>query len=214
MITGRIFICGDSTAASYNAAETPFVGWGQLLPGYLPDTEIVNKSIAGRSTKSFLAEGRLRAVEEELESGDLLLIQFAHNDEGNKPERHTEPWTEYRDNLKVFIETARRHDATPVLVTPICIRVWENGKLQPTHGEYLKAMRKTAEEEQTALIDLYEDTYRIVAGMGEEKSRALYMNLLPGEDPRHPEALEDNTHTRYAGADLYARCMAEHLKNT
>ncbi|MDO5434771.1 MAG: rhamnogalacturonan acetylesterase [Clostridia bacterium] len=212
MIRGRIFICGDSTAASYNAAETPIVGWGQLLPAYLPETVIVNRSIAGRSTKSFLAEGRLRALEEELAPGDALLIQFAHNDEGNKPERHTEPWADYRDNLKVFIETARKHGALPVLVTPICIRLWENGALRPTHGEYLKAMRYTAEETRTAMIDLYEDTFRIVAGMGGEKSKDLYMNLRPGDDPRYPDGLKDNTHTRYAGADLYAKCMAEHLK--
>ena len=65
---------------------------------------------------------------------------------------------------------------------------------------------------QTVAVELSAVNIPIVGWMGEEKSRTLYMNLLPGEDPRHPEALEDNTHTRYAGADLYAQCMAEHLK--
>lgn len=207
----RVFICGDSTAASYKAEETLIVGWGQLLDRFLNGTEVVNHAMAGRSTKSFLAEGRLQRVLDEIAPGDLLLIQFAHNDESDKPERHTDPWTSYRDNLIVFISSARKSGAVPVLLTPICIRLWENDVLQQTHGEYLKAMKDVSVCETVPLIDLYQDSFRIVEKMGEVKSRSLYMNLCPGEDPRYPDGLQDNTHTRFAGAEAYARCAADGL---
>ena len=140
----RIYVCGESTAASYNPEETRMVGWGQLLGDFLPGVTVVNLSMAGRSTKTFLAEGRLEPRGQAY-PGDLVLVQFAHNYEYEKnPERYTAPWTEFTDNLKYFIRFAREHGAVPVLLTPICMRIWQDGKLQPTHGEYPAAMRAVA----------------------------------------------------------------------
>ena len=134
----RIFICGDSTAASYNPAETRMVGWGQLLGDFLPGVTIVNLAMAGRSTRTFLAEGRLQPVGE-AQRGDLVLIQFAHNDENEKkPERYAAPWTDFTENLRYFIRFAREKQAVPVLLTPICMRIWQDGKLQPTQPVYGK----------------------------------------------------------------------------
>ena len=208
----RIFICGDSTAASYNPAETRMVGWGQLLGDYLPGTDVVNLSMAGRSTKTFLAEGRLEPAGQ-ADPGDLVLIQFAHNDENEKkPERYTAPWTEFTENLRVFIRFAREHGAVPVLLTPICMRVWQDGKLQPTHGEYPAAMRSVAEEMNVPLVDLYTESFRIVESMGEEGSRALFMHFAPGEDPAYPDGSQDNAHTKRAGAERFAAAAARGLK--
>ena len=208
----RIFVCGDSTAASYNPAETRMVGWGQLLGDFLPGVTVVNLSMAGRSTKTFLAEGRLEPAGQ-ADPGDLVLIQFAHNDENEKkPERYTAPWTEFTENLRVFIRFAREHGAVPVLLTPICMRVWQDGKLQPTHGEYLAAMRSVAEEMNVPLVDLYTESFRIVESMGEEGSRALFMHFAPGEDPAYPDGSQDNAHTKRAGADRFAAAAARGLK--
>ena len=208
----RIFVCGDSTAASYNPAETRMVGWGQLLGDFLPGVTVVNLSMAGRSTKTFLAEGRLEPAGQ-ADPGDLVLIQFAHNDENEKkPERYTAPWTEYTENLRVFIRFAREHGAVPVLLTPICMRVWQDGKLQPTHGEYPAAMRSVAEEMNVPLVDLYTESFRIVESMGEEGSRALFMHFAPGEDPAYPDGSQDNAHTKRAGAERFAAAAARGLK--
>ena len=144
----RIFICGDSTAASYPPEKTLMTGWGQLLGDYLPETRVINLAMAGRSTRTFLAENRLEPVEREAGPGDLVLIQFAHNDENeNKPERYAAPWTAYRENLAAFVRTAREKGAVPVLLTPICMRIWQDGRLQQTHGEYPAAMRSVAERQ-------------------------------------------------------------------
>ena len=109
----KIYICGDSTAAGYTPELSPLTGWGQVLPELLPGAAIENRAIAGRSTRTFLAEGRLRAIEAALEPDDLVLIQFAHNDEGDKPERHTEPWQDFRANLNTFIDAALEKGARP-----------------------------------------------------------------------------------------------------
>ena len=200
----RIFVCGDSTAASYKPAETRMVGWGQLLGDFLPGVTVVNLSMAGRSTKTFLAEGRLEPAGQ-ADPGDLVLIQFAHNDENEKkPERYTAPWTEFSENLRIFIRFAREHGAAPVLLTPICMRVWQDGKLQPTHGEYPAAMRSVAEEMNVPLIDLYTESFRIVEEMGEEGSKALFMHFAPGEYPAYPDGSQDNAHTKRAGAERFA----------
>ena len=208
----RIYVCGDSTAASYNPEETRMVGWGQLLGDFLPGVTVVNLSMAGRSTKTFLAEGRLEPAGQ-ADPGDLVLIQFAHNDENEKkPERYTAPWTEFTDNLKYFIRFAREHGAVPVLLTPICMRIWQDGKLQPTHGEYPAAMRAVAEETDVPLIDLYTESFHIVESMGEEGSKALFMHFAPGEDPAYPDGSEDNAHTKRAGAERFAAAAARGLK--
>ena len=209
----QIFICGDSTAASYRPEETLMVGWGQLLGDLLPGTDVVNLAMAGRSTRTFLAENRLQPAAEYARPGDLMLIQFAHNDENEKkPERYAAPWTDYSGNLRFFVRFARERKMVPVFLTPICMRIWENGKLQPTHGEYPAAMRAVAEEMKVPLIDLYTESFRIVEAMGEEGSKALFMYLSPGEDPAVPEGMQDNAHTRRAGAERFADFAARELK--
>lgn len=208
----QIFICGDSTAAAYRPEETLMVGWGQLLGDRLPGTDIINLAMAGRSTRTFLAENRLQPVAEHARPGDLMLIQFAHNDENEKkPERYAAPWTEFSDNLRFFVRFAREREMVPVFLTPICMRIWENGKLQPTHGEYPAAMRAVAEEMKVPLIDLYTESFRIVEALGEEESKKLFMHAAPGEDPAAPEGAQDNAHTRREGAERFAAYAAREL---
>ena len=211
----QIFICGDSTAASYSPEKTRMAGWGQVLGEYLPEARVINLAMAGRSTRTFLEENRLEPVEQAARPGDLVLIQFAHNDENEKkPERYAAPWTTYRENLMKFVRCAREKGAVPVFLTPICMRIWENGTLQPTHGEYPAAMRSAAAAMQVPLIDLYTESFRIVEAMGEEGSKALFMHTAPGEEPAHPEGQEDNAHTRRAGAERFAAYAARQLRIT
>ncbi|MFC7559804.1 alpha/beta hydrolase fold domain-containing protein [Paenibacillus farraposensis] len=81
----RLFIAGDSTAAQKGAAEKPMTGWGEHLQSYLgPSVHVDNRAVNGRSTKSFIAEGRLADIEKDFRAGDYLFIQFGHNDEKKK----------------------------------------------------------------------------------------------------------------------------------
>ena len=207
-----IHICGDSTAQSYTEDKAPITGWGQVIGEYLPGIEINNRAMAGRSTKSFLAEERLEAIKPLLSKGDLLLIQFAHNDWNEKPERHTEPYTTYTENLNVFIDAALDRGAVPVLLTPIPMRCWEDGQLKDMHGEYPVAMRQLALQRGVALLDVYEHGLRALTDMGEAATEPLYMNFDAGLYPAYPDGSKDNAHTQRAGAELYASIVADLLK--
>lgn len=207
-----IYICGDSTAASYAPERAPFTGWGQLLGEYLPGVTVVNKAMAGRSTKSFLSEGRLIDVEKNIQPGDLLLIQFTHNDYSDLGWRHTDANTSFMNNLSIFVDTARVCGAVPVLLTPIPIRAWREGELVDLHGEYPVAIRRLAMVKGVPLIDVLEEGLSALRAMGEEATRTLYMNVEAGQYPAFPNGSKDDVHTQHAGASLYARIVAEQLK--
>jgi lysophospholipase L1-like esterase len=209
----KILICGDSTAASYSPERAPLRGWGQALAEYLPkDVPVVNAAMAGRSTKSFLSEGRLQALEGDMDPGDLLLIQFTHNDMSGLVWRHTDPWTSFQNNLSIFVTTARDLGARPVLMTPICRRYWRDGKLLESHGEYPDAIRVLAAQRNVPLIDIYEKSTALVRELGDEESRKLYLYAEPGVYPAYPNGSTDDTHTQRAGAETYARMTADALK--
>ena len=207
-----IFICGDSTAASYAPEKAPITGWGQVLGDFIPGVRIVNKAMGGRSTKSFLADGRLVDIEKEIQPGDLLLIQFTHNDGSDLVWRHTDPHTSFAANLELFVDTARIHGAIPVLMTPIPRRCWQDGMLVDLHGAYPEAIRRVAMQKGAALLEITGRGMQALQEMGEEATGALFMNVEPGLYPAYPEGSKDNTHTQYAGAALFARITAELLK--
>ena len=208
----KIYICGDSTAASYPDSMAPLTGWGQVLGQFLDGVEIRNHAMAGRSSKSFLAEGRLQKVETEIEKGDLLLIQFAHNDSSDLVWRHSDPWTSFANHLSIFVDTARLYEAVPVLLTPICVRDFKDHVLRESHGDYLKAIHTVAQTRQVPLIDLYRKSFDLVQEVGEDASCGFYMHLEPGVWPEYKAGMTDNTHTQTRGAEAYARLVAESLR--
>ena len=115
-----IYWAGDSTVQTNRIATYPQTGIGQVFPLYIKEEIVVsNHAKNGRSTKSFMDEGRLAAIEEKIGEGDFLFIQFGHNDWNEKPERHTVAFGDYQDNLKLFISKAREKKAFPVLITPV-----------------------------------------------------------------------------------------------
>ena len=207
-----IYVCGDSTAASYKPEEAPITGWGQVLNEFVPGVRVENRAMGGRSTKSFLSEGRLQRIETEIQPGDLLLIQFTHNDTSDLVWRHTDPWTSFYHNLEIYVDTARLHGARPVLMTPICRRYWRDGKLLASHGDYPDAIRVLAAQRNVPLIDLYQKSVQYVRELGDEGSKKLYLHLGKGAAPAWPDGNADDTHTQRAGAEAYARMTAEALK--
>ena len=207
-----IYICGDSTAATYPPENAPITGWGQLLGDYLPNVNVINKAVGGRSTKSFLAEGRLTDIERTIQPGDLLLIQFTHNDTSDLVWRHTDPNTSFSANLEIFVDTARLHGAIPVLVTPIPRRYWRDGELLDAHGAYPDVIRRLAKKRNIPLLDVTAESMAKFRQMGEEATYPLYMNVAPGLYPAYPDGSKDDTHTQRAGAEFFARMTADMLK--
>ena len=194
-----IYIIGDSTVEDN---QPPFRGWGWALPKYVKEgVSVRNHALSGRSTRSFLEEGLWEPVEQGLSAGDLLLIQFGHNDEKDD-ERHTDPDTTYKENLWRYCRTALDKGAHPVLLTPVSRRFFVGGgSLLYTHGEYPRAVRELAAEKQVPLIDLKKDSRELYLSLGEEKTAELFVRLAPGEHPDFPEGHDDKTHFNACGAD-------------
>lgn len=211
-----IFWAGDSTVQTNDYTTYPQTGIGQVFPIFLKKDYLVeNHAKNGRSTKSFMDEGRLNAIEEKIGAGDFLFIQFGHNDEKNEdPTRYTEPFSSFMENLETFINVAREHSAYPVLITPLERRCFKDDKHLGigAHSDYVAAMKQTAEKCNVPLVDLYSMSRMELKKAGEEKSRRWYMYFPEGEYPNHPEKSQDNTHLRYDGAVNFAGLIAKGLK--
>ncbi|MFB7370138.1 rhamnogalacturonan acetylesterase [Streptomyces sp. NPDC056222] len=203
-----LFIAGDSTAAQKYADAAPETGWGMALPFFLhKDVTVANHAINGRSTKSFIDEGRLDAILEVIRPGDLLLIQFAHNDQKDTdPTRYTQPWSTYQDNLRQYVSEARERGARPVLATSVERRKFDaDGTALRTLGDYPAAMREVARDEGVDLLDIQELSLALWQKLGPETTRT-YFNWTPAE--------QDNTHFNPPGAIAVARLVAAELLHT
>ena len=120
-----IYMIGDSTMANKVLdGGNPERGWGQVLPGFLSEEiRVDNHAVNGRSSKSFIDEGRWEKVLSLLKEGDYLFIQFGHNDEKADPKRHTEAnGGTFDANLRRFVTEARAKGAIPVLFNSIVRR--------------------------------------------------------------------------------------------
>lgn len=195
----------------------PERGWGQALAQYFrPEVKVENHAVNGRSTKSFIDEGRWDTVLEALHSGDYVLIQFGHNDQKFKdPTRYTNPASGYYNNLLRFVQETRDKGATPVLLTSIVRRNFnEYGTLEDTHGLYPLVVRQVASDHDVAFIDHLSMTEAFVAALGDEPSKEYYMWIAPGQYEKLPDGKQDNTHLTQKGADQYARFVADAIRDS
>jgi lysophospholipase L1-like esterase len=202
-----IFLIGDSTMADKPRLELPERGWGQLFrERVLPTATVENHAVNGRSTKSFIDEGRWQKVVDSLKPGDWVIVQFGHNDEKSAdPTRFTEPHGAYRENLIRFVRDVKGRGAHPILATPVVRRKWSSaGKLIDTHGEYPGVVREVADQEHVPLLDLQKWTAELETNHGVEGSKRLHLWFAPGEHPQLPEGLQDDTHYSKLGATLVA----------
>ncbi|WP_066195767.1 rhamnogalacturonan acetylesterase [Gracilibacillus timonensis] len=209
----RLFLAGDSTMSAYGSDRYPRMGWGQTLTHYLePLVSIRNHAMSGRSSKSFRTEGRWQEMESEWQPGDYVFIQFGHNDQKSDPERATKPFSSYQANLHFFIQRAKSAQVTPILLTPIARRQFnEHGILEHTHGYYPLAVRKLAAQERVDCIDMLQWSSQLLNELGAEQSKSLFMQLPPGLYPNYPEGEMDDTHLTEAGAEAHCKLCVEAL---
>jgi pectinesterase len=210
-----LFLAGDSTLADKPDALHPERGWGQLLRELvLPPLRLDNRAANGRSTKSFRDEGRWDDLLQALSPGDWVVIQFGHNDEKSAdPSRFTEPEGDFRANLVRFVRETRARSAHPVLATPIVRRRFDDaGVFADSHGDYPRAVRAVAAEENVPLLEMENVTRALVTDLGAASSRSLYLHFEPGEDPRWPGGFHDDTHLSELGARAFAALAAGEMK--
>jgi len=196
----RIVIIGDSTVCNYPAAR-PDRGWGQFIEAYFQDgsVTVINLAAAGRSSKTFIEEGRWKAAL--AEKPDYVLVQFGHNDSHapDQPES-TNPETDYKAYLREYVDDARTIRATPILVTPMVRRTFDaQGNLTDALLPYAGAMKEAGAEKNVPVIDLHASSLALVERLGPEASAE--MANRPG----------DATHFNEKGARTMADLVMKEL---
>ncbi|HPG08587.1 MAG TPA: rhamnogalacturonan acetylesterase [Saprospiraceae bacterium] len=212
-----VYLIGDSTMADKPGTpeENPERGWGQLFKTFFDNrVQVENHAVNGRSSKSFLDEGRWDDIVRDLRPGDYVFIQFGHNDEKEQdPARYTNPYTGYRFNLVKFVKDTRMKGANPVLLSPIVRRHFnDQGTLTDTHGAYPMVCRQVADEMDVPFIDMQWLTERMVAKMGPEDSKMLYLWVPPGKYAALPDGKQDDTHLNPEGARQFAMLVIESIR--
>lgn len=218
-----LYIIGDSTVRNGDGSgKNGQWGWGSLLHPYADTTRlrIENHAIGGRSSRTFLTEGRWEKIVNNLQQRDVVLIQFGHNDAGplddtarargslrgigpesktiyNPIRRVEETVYTYGAYLRRYVQDAKARGAIPVLCTPVPRNNWQEGRIRRGNADYALWARQVAEAEQTLLIDLNE----LVALQYEAMDTAAVNQLFFG----------DHTHTSHAGATLNAATVARAL---
>lgn len=212
-----IFLAGDSTMAEKLPEKRPETGWGEHLAAQFRDGAVVvdNRARNGRSTRTFIEEQRWQALIDSVRAGDYVLIQFGHNDQSvEKPDRYTPP-ADYARNLERFVDDVRARQATPVLLTPVARRRFdEAGRVLDSHGEYPDRVRALAARRGIALIDMERRSAAVLQEAGVERSKALFLWLAPGAHVHYPKGVEDNTHFSPQGAARLAREFAFALRES
>ncbi|HKX26444.1 MAG TPA: rhamnogalacturonan acetylesterase [Blastocatellia bacterium] len=219
--TPTLFIIGDSTVNNHNPG---LLGWGDPIAAYFDAAKlrVENRARGGRSSRTYLTEGLWNQVLEALKPGDLVLMQFGHNDGGSLTEGraraslkgigdesqevvivatgkkevvHTYGWY-----LRRFISEAKARGATPIVLSPVPRNIWgEDRRVVRAAHDYGQWAAQAAQAEGAAFIDLNEIVARHYEEAGPEKVKTLYFG-------------EDHTHTTVAGAELNAASVIEGLK--
>lgn len=213
-----LFVVGDSTA---NNNANGGLGWGDPFKAYfdLSKINVVNRARGGRSSRTFFSEGLWDKVLTEIKAGDVVLIQFGHNDGGSidqPPARgslpglgeetkvvtkadgtqetvHTFGWY-----LRKFVADTKAKGATPVILSLTVRNIWKDGKVERGSGQFSTWATTIAQYGQVEFIDLTNIIADKYEQLGEEKVKTLFP--------------KDHTHTGPEAADLNASLVVSGLK--
>jgi len=197
----KIALAGDSTVADY-PADSHTRGWGQYIGESFKDgCEIKNFAAGGRSTKTFISEGRWEKLL--ASKPDLILLQFGHNDSHakDKPES-TDAATDYKEFLRKYADDAKKAGIEIVFITSMHRRLFEKSGT-PTEEllPYANAMKEVAREKGVPCVDLHASSGELLKSLGDDGSEDLFCSK------------SDRTHFSEKGAREMAKLIAEGLKS-
>lgn len=191
-------------------------GWGDFLHAHLDLTKVnlVNRAVGGTGVRSFRDAGYWELVTAKLQPGDIVMIQFGHNDNGaraplpgvgdetgeredptTKQKREMRTWGWY---LRQYIAEARAKGATPIVCSLIPRKIWRDGKIARTSGSHADWAHAVAEAERVPFIHLHELIAQRYDALGMEKVNPFFA--------------DERTHTSAAGAEFNAAVVVAGLK--
>ena len=211
-----IWMIGDSTMCIYESTRAPITGWGMPFTTFFrKELNFQNRAKGGRSTRTFITEGRWKPIADSLVAGDYVFMHFGHNDEA-KEEKYRDRYTsvtDYKINLSKFITEARQKSALPIVITPVSRMKFDSeGIALETHKEYTKAACEVAEQLKVPLIDLDKASRALFTQLGPERTKMLFMQIAPDVNPVYPEGQKDNTHFNELGARMIAELVLHEIQ--
>ena len=211
----KIVCMGDSTMQYNDKSTYPQIGWPQTLYPYIKeDVFLLDLAKNGRSTRTYLDEGRFEDALRLSEAEDVVLMQFGHNDEHvHNPERFTTP-EQYHDNLVYMVGECKKKGIYVILLTPVYRRWFKDGVMDMTcHAGYREAMLKAGKDTDTPVIDMTVLSRDALIEMGDEASKELFMRFPAGIYENYPEGMEDDTHLRQKGGELIRDLFINEIKD-
>lgn len=237
-----VYLASDSTVQTYDDFYDPQTGWGETLGEFFggitgvsnaagcgykearvydtPNVTVENRAIGGRSSKSFIDEGKLDDLLDDIRPGDYLFVQWGHNDAtAVRPNRYVSP-ADFEKWIQYYIDGALQRGATPVLVTPVARYSYKtdaSGKLESFNydfAQYRDVMLKMSNDQGIALVDLSKRSIEVCNSFGIEGAKSLFLHVQKGEYPggNYANGVTDNTHLQYYGAYKFAQCVAKGIQ--
>lgn len=231
-----IYLASDSTVQSYDDYYDPQTGWGETLWEFFGDKVeqrestgasyfqaevyeaenaiIENRAMGGRSSKSFVLEGKLDEILDDIKPEDYLFIQFGHNDAtASRPNRFVSA-EDFSNWMQPYIDGARQRGATPVLVTPVVRYSYNDAGFKEDFKAYGDVMRQMAAAQNLPLIDLSRASIDLANEFGIEGAKSFFLHVQPGEyEGAYANGATDSTHLQYYGAYKFAQCVAREILN-
>lgn len=219
-----IYIIGDSTVRNGSGAGSDGLwGWGSFMNQQFDTVKVKveNHAIGGRSSRTFLTEGRWDKIMAKLKKGDYVIMQFGHNDGGaindtsrargsikgigNESEEIDNLLTKkheivhsYGWYMRKYVQETQEKGATPIVCSLVPRNVWKNGKVERAGQSYGLWAKQIAEENKAYFIDLNE----VVAAKYEELGKEQVDKFFP----------KDHTHPNYEGSKLTAQIVSEQIQ--
>jgi lysophospholipase L1-like esterase len=199
-----LFLLGDSTVC--DQPNEPYNSWGQMLTRFFkPGIAIANHGESGETYRDALARRRTDKILSSMKPGDVLVMQFGHNDQKQIKDGKGGPFTTYKAEIKTHVDAVRAHGGLPVIVSPMERRRFDDaGKLTPTLVDYAEAARQSARELNVPFIDLNEMSKTLYQALGPEGSKPAFAEPEPGK--------LDNTHHSSYGSYELAKAIALGLR--
>ena len=232
-----VFLASDSTVQTYDPYYYPQTGWGEVLYKFfrdadfvreyrpegssyshcrsyeLPEITIQNCAIGGRSSRSFMLEGKFDELLSRARRGDFVFIQFGHNDSTKaRPNRYVSV-PEYGAYLREYATACLARGITPVFVTPVMRRNYDErggGSFSISFAEHREEMMTAASELDVPVLDLGLASYEICCALGGEAAKSLFMWVDAGafDFGAYIKGCTDNTHLQRRGALCFAGVLA------
>ena len=216
-----IFVAGNSTAA--RGAGERQQGWGVPFAAYFDTTKVtvVNRARGGRSSRTFVSEGLWNQLIAEVKPGDIVLIEFGHNDGGaindtlrargslpglgddsvaidNLITKRHEVVHSFGWYMRKMIAETKAKGATPIVLSLSVRNLWKDGQIERGSGRYGAWSAQIARDAGVRFIDLTNLVADSLQRLGPERTKAMYE--------------QDYVHFNAVGADLHARTVVSGLK--